>query len=433
MKMRKLTIALLVVAAVVACTKSEDVANGNIPVDYGVIKMSVNPNMGLTSRVGSSSNDDDLWYLTKVAGVEYDRDAQFVDEEGKLPMPSWDKLKLHIEPLNNSEDYNQYYWPFAPGVNGYGNSNPKFHADSTVNIYNDLWEQRYILMGDYKFELEWGDADYEGPVIATDATQQAKPYFYGIANNVTIVPRTKAEVPMEVKLANSIVRLEFSRTFKKYFENGGEFYITTWTDPEGNNDGITTTTEGESGTDSTGQGGSTNVTEPVAEPDAKFVIPFSKELDDDDVAAPEGKYKEGTPFFIKNGVGRRFEISGWAVKQKPASSIDPDTVRFRNLVNFAEQTIDGKEIQGINVPPTDASYYPKMYTYKLDVEADYVKLSVVLSDRPTDEDKYISIPDYEDDNDGDVELNDGSKPDQSGGEQSGNGESGEQSGGSEQP
>jgi hypothetical protein len=74
-----------------------------------------------------------------------------------------------------------------------------------------------------------------------------------------------------------------------------------------------------------------------------------------------------------------------------------------------------------------------MYTYKLDVEADYVKLSVVLSDRPTDEDKYISIPDYEDDNDGDVELNDGSKPDQSGGEQSGSGESGVQSGGSGQP
>ena len=46
MKMRKLTIALLVAAAA-ACTKSEDVVNSNIPVDYGVIKMSYFPHVTL--------------------------------------------------------------------------------------------------------------------------------------------------------------------------------------------------------------------------------------------------------------------------------------------------------------------------------------------------------------------------------------------------
>lgn len=430
MKMRKLTIALMVAAVAVACTKSEDVANADIPAGYGVIRLAVSPDMGLTTRSGATtsraSDDDEYyfdeeWFLTKVDGVEYDSRAEFVDEEGKLSIPQANDLMLHIASTDSREE--DFLWPMAEGDDG---KIVKFHADSTVRVFNELWKQRYLLMGSYKIELAWGDAEYEGPVVASDPTKQAKPYFYGINPAVTVEPRTQAEIPMTVVLGNSIVRLEFSRTFEKYFENGGEFEITTWTDTD---DSIATVADNESNagagsgnagaegsTDSNGtgegtEGGNSGTTEPVPVPDSKFTIVFSKDIDEDTLL-PEGKYLEGTPFFIKNGKNRRFEIAGWAVKQNPASSITGDTVRFRNVVDLTTQTIDGKKIQGIDVEASHADYYPKLYTYRLDVEANYVTVGVKLNAEPSDA-TYIVIPDLDEENDADsdVEINDDAKPD----------------------
>lgn len=441
--MKKLIIALLAAGAAVACVdKGEDIIASDIPAGYGAIRLAVDANLGLKSRAGGGSTratSGEEWYLTKQEGVEYDRYADFVDEEGILSIPTGSEMKLHIASTDVREE--NYFWPLAAAADG---TVEKFHADSTVAIFNGLWKQRYLLMGDYKIELAWGDADYEGPVIATDPAQQAKPYFYGINPALTVEPRVQVEVPMTVMLGSSIVRLEFTKEFESYFENGGEFEITTWTESD---DEIATTAEGDNsegsstgdntangaGGENTDGGENSEVVTPVGpQPDSKFVIVFPRKS-----ANPvEGKYEEATPFFLKNGAGRRFEISGWAIKQDPASSIKGDTVKFRNVVDLTTQTVDGKKIQGIDVEPSHADYYPKMYSYKLDVEANYVTVSVQLNAEPADSKMYVVIPDPEDegDKDSDVEINDDARPDNgepddgggtSGGGTTGDGNSGE--------
>ena len=417
--MKKLIIALLAVGAAVACVdKGEDIIANDIPAGYGAIRLAVDANLGLTPRTSGGSTRASSkveWYLTKQEGVEYGSKAKFVDEEGVLSIPTGSDMKLHIASTDRREE--SYFWPLAATADG---EVEKFHADSTVAVFNDLWKQRYLLMGDYKIELAWGDADYEGPVIATDPTQQAKPYFYGINPVLTVEPRVQTEIPMTVQLGNSIVRLEFTSDFESYFENGGEFEITTWTETD---DEVATAAEGDStegeesgdntegeGDDSTEGGENGEEEAPVGpQPDSRFKIVFPRS----NANPAEGKYKEATPFFIKNGAGRRFEISGWAIKQDPASSIKGDTVKFRNVVDLSTQTVDGKKIQGIDVEAWHADYYPKMYSYKLDVEANYVTVSVQLNAEPSDSKKYIIIPDPEEegDEDSDVEINDDARPD----------------------
>ena len=418
--MKKLIIALLAAGAAVACVdKGEDIITSDIPAGYGAIRLAVDANLGLKSRAGGGSTratSGEEWYLTKQEGVEYDRYADFVDEEGILSIPTGSEMKLHIASTDVREE--NYFWPLAAAAAD--GTVEKFHADSTVAVFNDLWKQRYLLMGDYKIELAWGDADYEGPVIATDPTQQAKPYFYGINPALTVEPRVQAEVPMTVVMGNSIVRLEFTRNFESYFENGGEFEITTWTESD---DEVATVAEGDSteggatGDTTNGEGGESteggeNVEEeaPVGpQPDSRFKVVFPRK----NANPAEGKYEEATPFFIKNGAGRRFEISGWAIKQDPASSIKGDTVKFRNVVDLTTQTVDGQKMQGIDVEAWHADYYPKMYSYKLDVEANYVTVSVQLNAEPSDSKMYVVIPDLdeENDSDSDVEINDDARPD----------------------
>ena len=162
--------------------------------------------------------------------------------------------------------------------------------------------------------MAWGDADYEGPVIATDPTQQAKPYFYGINPALTVEPRVQAEVPMTVVMGNSIVRLEFTRNFESYFENGGEFEITTWTESD---DDVATVAEGDSteggatGDTTNGEGGESteggeNVEEeaPVGpQPDSRFKVVFPRK----NANPAEGKYEEA-----KEMLASAFETDYWS-------------------------------------------------------------------------------------------------------------------------
>lgn len=111
-----------------------------------------------------------------------------------------------------------------------------------------------------------------------------KPYFEGVAN-VRVVARQQTPVTVAAKLANTIVRIAFTKRFQNYFPNGARFTLTT---AAGN----------------------------------KFEVRYTAE--DHTVAE--------TFWYIRP---KRFSISGLAVKQTPSSTADPETVRFAETVNEA--------------------------------------------------------------------------------------------------
>ena len=358
MKMRKLTIALLVAAAV-ACTKSDNLQS-NIPEGYGTVMFDANPVSELTTR---AAEDADVYYLTNKEGYYPAGATNFVVKDMDIELPTIGEnsnMKLTIKSLVES---NPYIWPNAESDNP-DMDNPE---DTTVGGYNDMAMQRYLLQGRnaYMAEVTWGDADYEGPITA-----DVKPYFYGRAK-FDVVARQNWEIALNPVLGNSIVRVLFTENFKKYFENGAEFTIKTKLKAEG---------------------------EAEATDQSTFKVVYAEEISN---TLPEGTYIESTPFFVKNGKGRSFSITGWAKKQNPTATIEGETVEFRDIVPLSCAGIQGIDIEA-STESLIYTYYPKMYTFLLTVSAGSVKVGVALNSLPeeADVDKWITIVDS------DVEIND---------------------------
>lgn len=109
-----------------------------------------------------------------------------------------------------------------------------------------------------------------------------KPYFEGVTNT-RVVARQQTPVTIAAKLANTIVRIDFTERFRNYFPNGARFTLTT---AAGN----------------------------------KFEVGYSAE--DHTVAE--------TYWYVRP---KRFTIAGLAVKQLPSSTADAEVVRFAEVVN----------------------------------------------------------------------------------------------------
>ena len=362
MKMRKLTIALMVAAAAVACNKGEDVAQSDVPAGYGTVVFGANPAGELSTRTGEEEGD--VYYLTNKEGYYPEGATKFVVKDVDIELPTQGEesnMKLTLKSYNNQE--NPYMWPNAESDNP-DMDNPK---DTTVKGYNDMGAQRYLLAGNYEAVVTWGDADYEGPITA-----DVKPYFYG-RERFAIEGRNETPITMKPVLGNSIVRVLFSEDFKSYFENGAEFTIKTHLKAEG----------------------ATEATEQSA-----FKVVYVKEILSGKTL-PEGTYIEGTPFFIKNGKGRSFSITGWAKKQKPTASMEGEKVEFEDIVPWSTIGMQNIDVEASD-EPSYRPYYPKMFTFFLTVKAGSVKVGVTLNDLPSEDDttKWITI------GEGDVEIND---------------------------
>ncbi len=114
-----------------------------------------------------------------------------------------------------------------------------------------------------------------------------KPYFEGVVSDVAIERRKETPVEIKARLANTIVRIEFSDTFRNYFAGGATFTLRT---AAGN----------------------------------AFTTGY--EADDPTVAE--------TYWYVRPAA---FTISGRATKQTPSATADPETVQFREVVNSAVQ------------------------------------------------------------------------------------------------
>ena len=361
MKMRKLTIALLVAAAAVACTKSDNI-QGNIPEGYGAVVFDANPSGELTTRAGD--DEKDVYYLTNQEGYYPEGATKFVAEDVEMELPTVGEnsnMKLTLKSYKN--DKNPYLWPNPESENP-DLDNPE---DTTIKGYNDMAMQRYLLEGQYEAVVTWGDADYEGPIV-----DGVKPYFYG-RERFEIEARATHPITMKPVLGNSIVRVLFSQDFKSYFENGAEFTIKTKLKAEG---------------------------ETEAKEQNSFKIVYVEEILAG-ATLPEGTYIEGMPFFIKNGKGRSFSITGWAKKQNPTGKLEGEKVEFRDIVPLSTAGMQNIDVEASD-EPSYRPYYPKMFTFFLTVEAGSVKVGVTINDLPdeADTDKWITIVEN------DVELND---------------------------
>lgn len=87
----------------------------------------------------------------------------------------------------------------------------------SVNAYNENYKKNYLKAGLYDAVVTWGDPTEEG---------ENKPYFEGMKRD-NVIARQLVEFKIPAKLANSIVKVEFTDNFKSYFENGADFTITS--------------------------------------------------------------------------------------------------------------------------------------------------------------------------------------------------------------
>lgn len=271
MKMKKMLLIALAAMAAIACSKSEDsVGLVDCPDGMGIVSFGVN-----TSVV-----------------VDGTRAQQQIPDGITIPMGDEFKLSIVTEDLNI--DYAGEEW-------------------DDVASFNKIYKKAYFKAGLYRATVTYGNPSEEGV---------NKPYYMG-ETGFNVLPRQKNDVELTPALANSIVKVEFSNTFKSYFENGAAITITS------------------------GNGNEWNVGYGIAN------------------ANDDNNADGSTPYlFVESG--KELSISGYAVKQKPSATIDAPKVDF---------TAVNKTMAACT-----------MYTYTYDVStAGNVVVSVNITNEPKEE------------------------------------------------
>ena len=224
MKMKKLLLIALA-AATFACSKSDDETTViSCPEGTGIVSFGVTPSL-------------------VVEGTR----AQ-VNLPTGTTIPAGDDFALAISSTDATTGYNGDSW-------------------TSVASFNENYKKTYFKAGVYDAVVTWGNPSEEG---------ENKPYFKDELQ-YNVVARQLTTITLQPKLANSIVKVEFTDTFKKYFENGAEFTIT-------------------SGNDNT------------------WDVDYTT-----------------TPYiFVESG--KSVTISGQATKQRPSATVDPTVVVFDDVV-----------------------------------------------------------------------------------------------------
>lgn len=271
MKMKKLLLIALVAMAAIACSKSEDsVGLVDCPDGMGIVSVGVSPSVV----------------------VDGTRAQQQIPDGVTIPVGDEFKLSIVSEDLNI--DYAGEEW-------------------ESVASFNKNYKKNYFKSGLYRATVTYGNPSEEGV---------NKPYYMGEAG-FNVLPRQKVDVKLTPALANSIVKVEFSNTFKSYFENGAAITITS------------------------GNGNEWNVGYGIAN------------------ANGDNDADGSTPYlFVESG--KELSISGYAVKQKPSATIDAPKVDFA----------------AVNKTMAACT----MYTYTYDVStAGDVMVSISITNEPKEE------------------------------------------------
>ena len=173
-KMKKLLLIALAAAAV-ACSKSGDeAAKVNTPEGTGIVSFGVTPAL-------------------VVEGTR----AQVNLPEGTT-IPAGGDFALAISSTDASTGYSGDSW-------------------ASVDAFNENYKKTYFKAGMYDAVATFGDAAQEG---------ENKPFFKG-ETSYNVNARQLVNVNIPAKLANAIVKLEFTENFKNYFANGAQMKITS--------------------------------------------------------------------------------------------------------------------------------------------------------------------------------------------------------------
>lgn len=188
MKMKKLLFISLAAMLAVACSKSDDeAAMVNCPEGTGIVSFGVAPAL-------------------VIEGTR----AQVKLPEGTT-VPGGDAFALAISSNDAGTKYQGGEW-------------------TSVASFNENYKKTYFVAGVYDAVVTWGDPTQEG---------ENEPYYKGeVQYNVNA--RKQVDVTIPAKLANSIVKVEFTDDFKSYFENGAAITITSGNGNEWNVDYDTT-------------------------------------------------------------------------------------------------------------------------------------------------------------------------------------------------
>lgn len=141
----------------------------------------------------------------------------------------------------------------------------------------------HLLEGDYQITI-YSTSTWQG--VEQIAEGANKPYFEGVSDIFTVVRLKQTPVTVRARLANTIVRIEFTDQFKSYFPNGATFTLKT---AAGN----------------------------------EFTVGYT--ADNPTVA--------DTWWYVRPN--KSFTITGRATKQTPSATADPETVRFSPVENEA--------------------------------------------------------------------------------------------------
>ena len=142
---------------------------------------------------------------------------------------------------------------------------------ASVAAFNENYKKTYFKEGSYNATITYGDPSQEG---------ENKPYFEATLG-YNVVARQHKKLDMQAALANSIVKVEFTETFKSYFENGAAIEILS------------------------GNGN-------------EWVVDYTT-----------------SPYiFVESG--KDLTISGSAIKQRPSANVEPETVNFLEVVKTME-------------------------------------------------------------------------------------------------
>ena len=222
--MKKLLLIALAAMTTVACSKDDgSVGLVDCPEGTGIISFDVNP----TIVVDGTRAQQQI-----PAGVT---------------IPTADDLKLSIVTVDENVNYDGGEW-------------------ESVTSFNKTYKKTYFKQGEYEATVTFGDPAQEG---------ENCPYFVD-AKGFTVIARDKVDVKLEPKLGNSIVKVEFSDTFKSYFENGASITIKSANGNEW-----------------------------------------------------EANYESSPYIFVESG--KELTISGYAIKQKPSATIDAPKVSFDDV------------------------------------------------------------------------------------------------------
>lgn len=231
---RFFTLALLVSFAMTSCSKDEQTAGD--AAEMGRVAI----NLGFDTMVDATR-----------AEVTYDVECA---------VPESDEFKLLLEGVKFDFDADYSF--------------SKEYA-SVADVKDE-----YLYRGTYHATVSYGDIAEEG---------YNKPAFVGASNDFQIVPRSEVEVPITATIANALVVVEVTDSFKKYFTSGYTFDVVT-------------------------EAGNTF----------------------ENVTAEEGE-NAGKPLFIAPA---SFKVTGEATKQANQSGVQPTVVKMEhNFTNVAARTI----------------------------------------------------------------------------------------------